>query len=71
VRKKGRESVNTNREKKGNSTSGKVALDIEDILKRVDAIERAVESLDERLSKLEARFIPYPGHVAGPGKKRP
>ena len=57
-------------EEKANPRKGKLVADSEEILKRLDAIELAVENLDERLSKLEARFIPYPGHVAGRGKNR-
>ena len=62
--------MKTIREEKANPGRGKPGADSEEILKRLDAIELAIKNLDERLSKLEARFIPYPGHVAGQGKKR-
>lgn len=58
-----------NPEEKANPDRRKPVADSEEILKRLDAIDLAIKNLDERLSKLEARFIPYPGHVAGQGKK--
>ena len=70
TRAQGRKSVKTNHEEKANPSREKLPADTEDILKRLDAIEQAVETLDERLSKLEGRFIPYPGHVAARGKNR-
>lgn len=62
--------MKTNHEEKTNPKRVKTRADIEDILTRLDAIEQSVEILEERLSKLEARFIPYPGHVAAREKKR-
>jgi tetrahydromethanopterin S-methyltransferase subunit G len=62
--------MKTKHEEKVNPSRGKLPADTKDILKRLDAIEQAVETLDERLSKLEGRFIPYPGHVAARGKNR-